>query len=524
MNIGLTTVGGYENHKLKNTVIIPQMKLNKLNKECKNSPDVVAAINNLISKVIGSGIDVSLLHNGKRRKKKEGLQRYIEREFSPFLFQHIWNILLFGFDVYFVTKSKEIPGLELPVHPRLYDWRLAIGFKNSIREYKILKADDNTVIKKAHLSIIFPPNDDGDLTSPLAVLQPYITRVDNMWDDIEKISNNLANPKRVVEVQYKEKSAKTSGINPAASIYSRNDVMFLENEYEEEMNEHNREEFQKATALAYLNKKGISFKNAYDKQSQTVMQVEEGDTWNDPIILPRGHRVANTNFNNAINNVDKLIDKLLDAIGNVLGVSTNNKSGVSYAASVELELRTMNDRVKFFQNLLQPELEKMFETIWRDRLIEDKVKTAIKIQKESERPIDQMFYQDIYSNTKIKVEFNHTPMTDYQSLVDLNERAVIGDDDFGRYALKIAGLPKIIQLTETEREILLKKRRDLNSVEKIDDYGKEQTFANNDPEEENPKKKQKRNKEDEQDVETVESKAIRRSKRNREKLVQKITK
>jgi hypothetical protein len=517
---------------LKNVVSIDNSVLKDIKFTCTSNIQVITAVETLISHIIGNGIEISLLKFGEKVKESDKMRTYTEREVLPFLREYIWNILVFGFDIYIKKPSEIIKGLYMPEHPRFDDWSLIFGYKNFIRKYKILKTNytdgvisynHGSVFKSAYTSIIYNPDDDGRLTSPLANLVPYINRLNLYWENLDNVSSSLANPPFVVQINNNKSNSSTQSSTMGDLIlthYSEDDGLELGQRRERRMNEFERKEAMISTMVSQLNREGFAVAR-FDQHTQRTRYETKGESWKNPVVLPRGQQVASTTQPSNLNSSDRLIDMIIGIISSLIGVSQNNNSNqkAKYAANAELELRFLNDRVSSFQNKLVPEIQKLFENIW-SKFLDDNKKEQVKKLKDQmnlkDIKLDKLLQKDLEDESiKIDISFRYTPLTSFDRLIELNERAIIDDNTFAKYAGKISGIYESDILDEKERELLLKKRK-LEEIKDQENQLKLQSkfSTNNNKEEGDNNKKEENNNNNKDDNDDIDKNSGKKRKRD----------
>ena len=462
-----------------NIVILDNNKLELILKECQTNVQIYTSIQSLLSHFIGNGIEISYDKFGEQKKMSKEFELCVEREIIPFLKDYTFHILVHGFDVYTTKPSEYINGLRVPTHPRFGDWCVVFGWKNNVRHYIVLHQDtvgvvkgdykQNYIFKEAGISVVYHPHEDGTLTSPLSLLLPFVQRFKNYWDDIDHVSYNLARPDFVVQQSGSSYGSGKSRPDPMNSIvtdrFAENDVLESEATTQYYMNEVAREQLEQSTAIASLQRKGYKI-SKFDQHEQKLKTQTPGTSWENPFRLPLGQQIARTTPPSIISQLNTIIDMILKFVTSAIGISQHSQikdSSRTHSANAELDMRQLRERMHYFRNTLIPEIEKIFEKIWKPYLNEIRTSRFTNLQKNidaKDEKKSKKIIKEVNKHIKVTISFKYSAtLTTYERLKELRDEGIITDQEFSKLALKHTGLPTSMLLTEQQRISELKKRK-----------------------------------------------------------------
>ena len=504
--------------------------------------NVRTALISMNSNMLGNGLEVSVVTFSDKKSMSEPLKYYIEREVAPLLDTFLVDVINWGFSVYIKTPSRELIGFSKPSRPPLISWQLIMTYRNNVREYHVVDRDlyrntgsiRQSIMRNAYLSMVFPPRDDGRLNSPMEVLMPHVTRYSKFWKQIDKVSDALSNPKPIIEVD----NGKSQGNSTDAALmtkFAENDLISIEEEYDMKIDETQVRRLEKASELVdYFNK---GYHVSYDPRIQRHVAIMENNPINGAFVLPRGQKISRPNLPSTLGQIDKVMDMIMSKVALLLGASQSSSSsggGASHAANTELELRFINDRIKAFQNKLIPEIEKMFENIWKRQINRSRKKIIYDLKKELNMEnisLDKEIERRAKAiAVRIHVTFKIAPLTTVERLKFLSQEGIIADDTYMKLVAQSCGISENDVLSTEDRDSLLKKRKreefqEQKKMSKLNGNTQPNVTNNNNNEDteeevdedgEPPKKKKKKaNSEDEN--------AVNKNEKRRSDIIKKIS-
>lgn len=429
------------NHGLSEVITISPYLLKKIKSIILNDPYTVSLLQTLVAQLLGNGTEMFITTPTGKKATSKDFEKYIDRELSIYLQQFILDCYMFGFTISIPSKSKYVPQIPVPIHPRLGDWQLQYGYKKSIRRYLVKKVrttynPNGEVWKNAIVSVVFEPTDDGQLTSPLYTALQYIMLKNNILNDIENTSNANANPALITEITTKGPSSIAEINTIATSKYIEDDIINMANDYNEKMNEFDFEALKRSTALAHDIKTGVA---SFDGDTIISKRKQQLHTQ----ALPANQKVAKVTQPKVIQNVDSILEMIMNQISNILGVSSKqNSTTISYSANVELDLKIVNERLAFIRNRIISKVEEVFETMWKMFLKQEKNEIVETLKKEHNMEFfNKAFHKKLKANIGVEISFKYIPIADLNRINDLHERGLLEYDAYADTVIKMVGLP-----------------------------------------------------------------------------------
>ena len=487
---------GIDIETLIDRVSLNNTYLKRLRDSVRTNPYVVSAVNMLLAQISGTGVSIVLEGLAYKLDLEGVLPSFITNEMMPFIKEMIWCQLMWGFCVVVDTESEEVAGLTVPEVARFGSWRVEFGYKGNRRIYKIFKCakpgqagnDVESEYKGARVYALFPPLEDGTLTSPLGNLRNEVRNLQSLWVNTIDTSDALARPEYLVETGTSGGSGGGGGGGASSgrftfdpitnSHYAEGDLEDQQAEHARHYDEQQRLRLEMSVMGAKLLNKGYDLipkgagrsVNPQDREAQRRRRERHAESWEDPVILPPGQRVTQPPAANIVQQTVEFMRVILSCIANNLGIDAGSLMDDSnmHAANAELKMRNMNTTIQSVQLELVPLLNKIFQHSWIDLLgdiraevFDDVYRQAFE-EKDFEEALDrtdlssiflfqQILGQEVSSRVTVSVQFNKIPLTSPDRIKELWDTGVLAHDKYAYYMMKVTGLPLTDMAPEDER-------------------------------------------------------------------------
>ena len=497
---------GIDIDTLENVTSISLAELAGIRTLCDNSAHVRSIIEFLLSYISGPGINIGLeglYHKIDLEKVMPGL---IQNELIPFVNEFIKCQLLWGFCVVVDVDSEEQIGLKIPVVARFGSWNLKFGFKDNKKIWKVYESKgilSTSEYKEARVYELFPPRENGLLTSPLYTVRREIQNLTALWNNTMTASFSLSNPEIVVETIPEPRGKTNDSITDPTETYFSDYVLDPDsNRYKKDRDIISRDRFEIAVEEHNMTTVGemINTTNArsiyrglssYDNVSAKEINRRNLSLKN-ALVLPEGKKIVNNSTAPSIlNNTDELIRNITITICTTLGVSQSFfvKSGKMHAANTEMELINMNSSIQNIQKKISYLLDKVMEHSWDDVLSEIDFATFDNVYSETVEDehlgeildeddltviyiAQQLLYTSIKDSITVIVGFNRIPYTTTSRIIELYNLGIINHDTLSNYMAKLTGIKQSDISSKKERKEMMeekKQEQDNNNYNNEDD-------------------------------------------------------
>lgn len=482
--------------------------------EMKNDDLVRAAFNAFMPLLIGSGITLEIKGLGDAVDLSNISSNFTNVEMFKFTYDWWFLQLCWGFAVCSGSPSKYLPNMDKPVIVRKSLWTTEFGYTDHEREWLVFKKDTpgnaagsargggesvHQIMEDAFVSSLFPPNDDGSLSSPLWVLAPKIREYRKIWNNISHAIDSNAHPEYLVEVAHPGGSSgnrsalgargSVGAFTPATStLFTDGDLLGMDQQHESEMNEHDREEFMMAKAIAKALNSGVvklnRSANSEEMEQERIRAERSERNWHNPIVLPRGQRVTTAPEAKLAPQVQEFVNMIVVLFCAEIGIPYHMLVTDSrmHAANAELEQRNVNSRTKYEQRRGGPELTEVLKEVWQDELNQlreerkeiwrqeredsDEYKALQEIAEEKDiRMLESLIESHEMEEVTVEVRFNHTPVTSQDRLTHLWEKRIISHETFAKHSLTVNGLSIRDMAPKEEREAFMREENELRKAQ-----------------------------------------------------------
>lgn len=144
----------------------------------KPNPVVRSAIEKLISDTIDGGFNIRLRYGNDKIELRESEQCAIKTSWPSFARQALWHLQVVGLVVVMADRQRKIPHVVPMTH-------VQVRFREDINRVRVYYAEDRRSNRTldALVFVKFPPDEDGNLTSPVASLLWLAHRYDRVWEN-----------------------------------------------------------------------------------------------------------------------------------------------------------------------------------------------------------------------------------------------------------------------------------------------------------------------------------------------------
>ena len=475
--------------------------------EAHGNPHIFTLENYLINKVTAAGYSIEFSQAGRQytvtdKHQNRIMYLYWEREIKAML----RSILRYGFCAVRYCKLDTAAGSSPQFVPRCMDPVAEYSMRFRINDdgtrdylaYARAKVAQDKPIPNSRVFLMYEPEADGTLQSPLQKCFTEIQRLRGYWERSEQQDFRNSNPVYIYEIESKDSSIIPAGLpDEALAEYEAGQVVRaqgqlplqynqLQQMYSQEMgNRFMQQEFQREIVNGLPPEK--LYQKAYNPLMRAFTDVPVPDPFRPEKLLSQHQRLARgAPQPKSLPSFEKVVEMLVRTIANAYGVPPEVvESGKgSITAGVQFSTQQLNTTIQAYQR----ELERFIVQIYLDIHIDDHLDAVRKVMNEmnrarlekaksesaiseradeadaeeqpkraKKRNFDNLLLTpqertEIERSVTVDVHFNVNPSFDMATLLMYRDQRVISHEDFQRIALSMAGLPQSMALSRTDIE------------------------------------------------------------------------
>lgn len=531
---------GFEN--FQNARQIRQDVMDQIFDESRRNPLVRRGEVILQSRVLSQGYTIEFSEKNYSGKINDDfVDNILNRHWTPELKKGISHALNIGFYVVqyvkannVATKNGKFVWKPFVMHPEDYVVYCSID-PNTERQYVAYYRKDTlkeTPIPNSRVMIVFPPDSDGVVQSPVQSCYEQLITFRQNWENYSIVDWKNTFPLQYYYISEKEQKLVPNQAPPTAlaAFEDRNDftpgsigIAQYQAGQALEMTQKIMGELENSTRVVEEEGDYYNTEEKYDPVQRKYVQVARSDPSLPYKVLTPGLRVDNgvarSHFNPNFLNVNK---DLVVLIASCLGIPADFliESSNKFAANFELSREVMNNTTTFWQNVLEEHIVTMYLDIYYEdhaaasEEIFSRAKSVLKNEDEdTDEELEERLQsekQDYEAQSRISVHFTSNPLLSVDDVKFLKDELVISRETYTKLLMNIYKLPLSDALTDKQMEKEMqneaKRQKMINDILSSRELKGSKQIKDNEPQEEViedglvPKKKRKNRKQNEEEV------------------------
>ena len=426
----------------------------------KFHPVIMSILQTITDSAIGGGIQIIFKMFNIEHKSSELMQDMLDREWKTFAIQLLRSILCFGVAVWKPVKSRRIEGEYVPVLIALDDCEVKFYYKDHERFWVINESDPflvgdykstiNQPIKDARIAIVYEPDKNGDLVSPLASVMQYLLDIEARQQNY-RVADFGSSYVRMLLTTGTHSGA--AGGNPNTT--ARSASQFADGDHRR-MIERDQiiaaERAQQALHDLKYNRVPATASQV-DSQSHAIVRGAEFDGIQEAVLLPAGLTTAQAPVPRQASDHERYLDINLVLIAQTFGVPQNivSVSKTTHASNERTGFTLFNDTVRNYQLHVMPVLQEAFTCIFASRMSGHVKNSITHDERALGRPLTVKEMAQYAKNITCNVILPRTPRTTAEEIDSLYQDEIISFDRYAQHKANIVGVSPLEIMTNAER-------------------------------------------------------------------------
>ena len=449
-----------------------------------NNADVNNAVKMFLNHVIKNGLDIEVQVGGKTWKlddREEENKHYIREMLLPGIRQMLRDWLLYG---YTRVRISHPPDSLLPIFSVLREGSTEEKFywdEYDRRCYTLNYTGGNSgsgsgEIPGGKLLFMHPPDDEGNLTSPLAMCLVPLMYGERLWLYYfagsygqshpmpfwvaeDSASSGLMMAHGPMAVQGSAEHGLTGGQASAEKALS--DAMYAQMEAAAMAANYNSAR----QSQAHFSSVPTMASSSSGEVGSVSVPREIRDAENrDPMleaqrsrIAAPGHRIQMPPPYTTPQQFLEIQNTISQQVYRAIGIPPEmvGSSHQKHAANVEDNAEQLSTRILFFQRHAAELIEELITEMWHEEIHQHIMEEAIEKKKDT----DVDYLSEQRESIKVSVKFRFNPIMSFEGLSQLYETGIIDFDTYQMYALYSYGIPQDDGQKNGEEEIFKRENR-----------------------------------------------------------------